>query len=309
MATNARTAQGVVTQKALNYLDPRAIRRKAGHNPRFDFGEIEGLARSIAANGTLNPIRVKKAEVGAFELVDGDRRLTAIELLLANHAAGKQPSSDFAGGVPAIIVDKEQDEVTGLIQMFEANTGKPFLPLEKAAAFKMMRDSGLTIADIEARTGCSDNDIVGCLALLEGDEALVEAARAGKVSGGVAKSIAVNARGDRALQRKLTEKVVAAGKDKTARRAALREIDDARRTKAARRGIKLKMRALSDDDLQALGVTVGEALKILLEEGGLPYDGDLRAWVAADPELRAAATFGALEALKAAAGLETSLEF
>ncbi|MNK65508.1 Chromosome-partitioning protein Spo0J [compost metagenome] len=309
MAANARTAQGVISQKALNYLDVGAIRRKPGFNPRFEFGDIELLARSIAANGVLNSLRVRKVDVGVFELVDGDRRLTAIELLVANSKAGKSPSFTFPHGVPCIIVDAAQDAVTDIVQMFEANTGKAFLPLEKAAAFRTMRDAGLTIADIEARTGCSDNDIVGSLALLEGDETLVEATRTGKVKGGLAKSIAVNARGDKKLQRELTEKAIAAGTDKVAKRAVLKEVDNARRAKAAKKGLTLKMRALSDDELGALGVTAAEALKLLLDELGMDYDSDLRSWIAADPELRVAATFGALEGLKAAAGVKTSLEF
>jgi ParB-like chromosome segregation protein Spo0J len=308
MATNSRTAAGVVKQTALNHIDPRAIRRAPGHNPRFDFGEIEGLARSIAANGTLNPIRVKKADVGVFELVDGDRRLTAIELLLANHKAGKQPSADFSTGVPAIIVDKDQDEVTGIIQMFEANTGKPFLPLEKAAAFKKMRDAGLTIADIEARTGCSDNDIVGSLALLDGDDTLVEAARTGKIGGGLAKSIAVNARGDKALQKKLAEQAVAAGKDKGARRAVLKAVDEARRKKAEKKGLKLKIRALSDEELSEKGAALARALAAKLEAAGIALDADLREWAGNDPELAIAFSFGALEGLKAAAGIKVPLE-
>lgn len=309
MAANARTAQGVVKQTSLNWIDPTAIRRKPGFNPRFEFGDIESLARSIAANGVLNPLRVRKADVGVYELVDGDRRFTAIELLVANAAKGAAPSNAFAHGVPCIVVDAKQDAVTDLVQMFEANTGKEFLPLEKAAAFKTMKDAGLTIAQIEAQTGCSDNDIVGCLALLDGDDELVAAARDGKISGGTAKAIAVNARGNKDLQRKLAQKAAAAGKDKKARAAVKKEIDDARRDKAAKRGQVLKMRALSDDELGALGLTASEALKLLLDELGMAYDTDLREWIRGDNELRVAATFGFLEGLKAAAGVKTSMEF
>lgn len=308
MSTNARTAQGVVKQTSLNRLDPRAIQRKPGFNPRFDFGDIEGLARSIAANDVLNPIRVRKADVGRFELVDGDRRFTAIEMLLSNHAAGKQPAYDFPNGVPAIVVEKDQDEVTDLVQMFEANSGKAFLPLEKAAAFKRMRDAGLSVGDIMKRTHCTDHDVIGSLALLDGDESLVEAVKNGKVSGGQGKAIAVAARGDKAKQAELAKDLAEAGKDKAKRRAVLKKIDQTRRAKAEKKGLKLKIRALSDEDLSALGATVASSLKVLLEAQGMTFDSDLRQWASKDPELSIAFAFGALEALKAAAGAKVSLE-
>jgi ParB family chromosome partitioning protein len=295
---------GIVRRPPFNHADPRAITRRAGFNPRFDFGEIGQLAKSIRANGVLMPLRVKRLaeEEGGklFELVDGDRRLTAIEQIIAE-------GGDFPGGVPVIIVDKSQDDVTSLVQMFETNTGKAFLPLEKAAAFKRMRDAGLTLGDIEKRTGCSDNDIVGSLALLEADDEVVAAVRAGKISGGVAKSIAVNARGDRAKQAELAKEAAAAGKDRGAKRAVLKKIDDARRAKAEKKGLKLKMRALSDADLAEMGAALGETLKARLEAQGIGFDADLREWVSRDPELALAFTFGALEALKAAAGVKVDL--
>ncbi len=304
----SKTALGLVRKTTAFHLDPKNIRRKPGFNPRFEFGEIELLARSIAQNGVLNAIRVKKAAPGVFELVDGDRRFTAIELLLANAKAGKLPAHTFPEGVPSIIVDKDQDEITDLVQMFEANTGKPFAPLEKAAAFKRMRDAGLSVTQIMQRTSCTDHDVIGSLALLDGDESLVKAVADGKVSGGTAKAIAVAARGNKTKQAELAAAVVAAGKDKGKLKAAKKAIDSTRRAKAAAKGKALKIRALDDEELSAMGLNVGECLKVLLEQQGMSFDSDLREWAANDPELAIAFTFGALEALKAAAGAKVSLE-
>lgn len=309
-APDNKMAIGLVRKTTAFHLDPRNIKRKEGFNPRFDFGEIEALARSIAANGVLNAIRVKKAAPGEFELVDGDRRFTAIELLMQNHSKGVQPSHDFAEGVPAIVVDPKQDEITSLVQMFEANTGKPFLPLEKAHAFKRMKDAGLNITQIMQRTSCTDHEVIGCLALLDGDETLIKAVENGKVSGGTGKAIAVAARGDKKKQAELTAKVIAAGKDKKALKDAKREIDNTRRAKAEKKGQKLKMRALDDAELSALGAAAAAHLAGLLEAAGMSFDSDLREWLSKDPELKIAATFGALEALKAAAGVkDIKLEF
>lgn len=296
---------GIVTRKSSFFADPRTIMRRPDFNPRFDFGDISGLKKSIKANDLLMPLRIKRltTEVKGkiFELVDGDRRLTAIEELLKEGHA-------FPEGVPVIIVDKAQDDVTSLVQMFETNTGKQFLPLEKAAAFKRMKDAGLTLKDIEQRTGCSDNDIVGSLALLEADPLVVAAVKDGTLSGGVGKSIAVNARGDKDKQAELAKEVMAAGKDKAKKKVALKKIDDARRAKAEKKGLKLKMRALSDIELAGIGTKLAEVLKDKLEAQGLDFDTNLREWASADPELALAFTFGALEALKAAAGVKMTLE-
>lgn len=309
--TDSKMALGLVRKTTAFHINPRHLAIKEGFNPRFDYGEIEGLARSVKANGVLNPIRVKKTAPGVFELVDGHRRHAAIQLLVKNFDDGKHDlGHDFPEGVPAIVVDSAQDDLTSLIQTFEANTGKPLLPIEKAHAFKRMRDAGLTVGDIMKRTGCTDHDVIGSLALIDGDETLVEAVKNGKVSGGVGKAIAVAARGDKKKQAELAAAVVDAGKDKNKRRVALKAVDDTRRAKAAKKGKVLKIRALDDVELSALGTQAAALLAQLLEASGMSFDSDLRKWIGKDKELQIAATFGALEGLKAAAGVKaTSLEF
>lgn len=306
----SKHAAGVIKQtNPAKQIDPKAITRRAGWNPRFDFGEIEGLATSIKANGVLNAIRVKRlttptAEGHVFELIDGDRRLTAVELIL------KKNADAFPEGIPAIVVDKGQDDLTSLIQMFEANSGKVFLPLEEAAAYKRMKDAGLTLKDIEKATGRSDNSIVGALALLDSDEDLIDAVKTGKIKKGLGKSIAVNARGDKAKQKELTKAAIAAGNDKTKRRAVVKAVDDSRRAKAAKIGKVLKIRALSDAALSDIGAKIAERLATVLGEVGMNLDSDLANWIKEDKggELKAAFLFGALEALKAAAGAPSKID-
>lgn len=309
-----KEAPGIVKRSSAYNIDPTTVGRRPGFNPRFDFGEIEELAKSIKANGLLQPLRVKRVagrEDGKlFELIDGDRRLTAIELLL------KKGHELQLEGVPAIIVDKAQDDMTSLFQMFEANTGKPFLPLEEAAAYKRMRDGnpeaglkGLTIKQICERVGRKQVHVVATLALLDADESVKDAVKSGAINSTLAKQIAVHARGDKVKQAELTAQAKAAGKDKGKKAAVKKSIDDSRRAKAAKTGKTLKMRALSDTELSGLGASVAAAMADLLKNAGKELDFDIRAWVKADDKLALAATFGALEALKAAAGVKTELVF
>lgn len=315
---NARKeAAGIVKRSSAFSADPRTITRRPGWNPRFDFGEIEELAKSIKEHGLLMPLRVKRVKPHVkddgkgpygtqefhFELIDGDRRLTALELLL-------QQGIDFPDGVQVIIVDKAQDDLTSLFQMYEANTGKPFLPLEEAAAFKRMRDAGMTIAEICAKVGRKQVHVTSMLALLDTDEEVQEALKAGHIGTTVAKEIAVHARGDKVTQKKLVKQAKAAGKDKKARRAVKREIEKVRVEKAQKQGRVVKMRALTDAQLSDLGSAAASHLETLLAKAGLPADvaeTDLE-FIRSDALMAVAFAYGQLQGLKAAAGLEVDFE-
>lgn len=306
------TTNGIVTARlsAYNMVDPKAIVRKAGHNPRFDFGEIAELAKSIkfqateckVPGGLLNAILVKRISPDQFELVDGDRRLTAVETLLKWHAEGKADGYAFEEGIPARLADKGQDEITGLIQMFEANTGKPFLPLEEAAAYKKMQDAGMSIEQIGKAVQRAHVHIVATLALLTAAPELKDAVKSGKVGGTVAKKIATAARGDLKKQAELVNDAIAAGKDAKKKRVVVQKIEQARADKAAKKGKTLKIRALTDDQLSDLGARVSKHIQALMKEAKLEADADLFAWVKADDKLAVAYTLGALNALKVAAG-------
>jgi ParB family chromosome partitioning protein len=300
---------------AYNLLDPKAIKRRVGFNPRFDFGEIEELAKSIRVQATehavpgglLQPLRVKRSGDG-FELIDGDRRMTAIELLMALAAKGSPDGYSFHEGVPAFTVDKGQDDITSLIQMFESNTGKSFLPLEEAAAYKRMQEAGMTIEQIGKNVQRAHVHIVATLALLDADDSLKEAVKSKKIGGTMAKKIAVGARGDKAKQAELTKEAVEAGSDKKKKRVVLGKVEQVRAAKAAAKGKTIKMRALNDDQLSEMGEKLSKHLIAVMKEAKMSGEQDLAAWVGGEDSLVVAFTFGALQALKAAAGIKINLE-
>lgn len=314
-AAQAAAALGLAKPLITKYIDPTLIDRREGWNPRFNFGEIELLAASIKTEkakdgyGLINDIRVKTKPGGRYELVDGDRRLTAVEMLMKRGVT-------FTLGIPAKVENRDATDMDLLIRMFTANTGKPFDPIEEAAAFKRMRDGdpengvkGMTIKQIEQATGRSDNSIVGALALLDSDSSLQDAVKTGKVGATLGKSIAVNARGDKQKQAELTAAAIAAGKDGKKKQIVKRAVDESRRAKAAKKGLVLKIRALSDAELSVLGATMSELLVSKLAEAELDIDTNIRKLIKADVRLAMAATFGALEALKAAAGVKTNLDY
>jgi ParB/RepB/Spo0J family partition protein len=317
-----KEAAGIVKRSSAFYADPRTITPKlkadgARLNKRFDFGDLEELAASIKANGLLMPLRVKRiaptviddgkgpegAQVKNFELIDGERRLTAIMSIL------KKDPLAFAEGVLVVIVDKDQDDVTSLIQMYVANGAKNFTPIEEAHAFKDMKDSGMTIKQICAATGKAHMHVTEIMALLDGDESLVKAATDGTIGKTMAKTIARFGK-DKKVQAELTKAAVEAGKDKGKLNKVKAAIQDARAKKAEKKGRVLKIRALSDAELSEMGKKLAEGMAEKLKDAGKPLEFDMAAWIAKDEALALAASFGALQALKAAAGMKAiSLDF
>lgn len=305
----AATSAGALRTR---YIDPRMVDVREGWNARVDFGDLAELKeqisvqKSIDGHGLVNDIRVKEKADGRYELIDGERRLTCILGLI-------DEGEIFEFGIPAKVEPADSTDANLIIKMFVANAGKPFLPYEEALYYKRLRDAGWTIKQIEKETGRSDNSIVGALALLDADDDLTEAIIKGEVGATLGKSIAVNVRGDKTKQKALVAKAKEAKKsgDKKAMKQVHKEIDDSRRAKAAKKApnLKLKARKADESEIADLGAKVGAMLKELMEQQGMPFDGDLLAWVKAERDLQLAATFGALQALKRVMGVKVDVEF
>lgn len=301
-------APGLVTR----YIDPTLIDVRDNWNARFDFGDIEELARQIKSQkafdgiGVLHDLRLKdKGDgTGRFWLIDGERRWNAVMGLIDGGEV-------FEYGIPAKVESSDANDDDLIIKMFLANEGKSLLPYEEGMYFKRLQDSGLTIKEIEAKTGRSDSSIWYGLALVEADDDLVEAVKKGTIGTTIAKTIAVNARGNKTRQKELVAKAKDAKKDPKKIAALKKEIDADRRAKAAkeRPNLKIKARKADEADIAAMGEKVGARLKEVLEMMGMDFDTDLEEWVGNDRELQIAANFGALQALKAIMGVKTKVTF
>lgn len=312
------TAPGITKRSNAYFIDPAMIDDDGQHNTRFELGDIGELAEQIrvvlekdpASGGLLNDLRVKRKDDGRFQIVDGRRRFTAIQML-------QKKGIQFPVGVPAKIVDKKQDDVTSIQQMFIANEGKDFLPLEEAACFKKLKDHGLTLKEIAKTVGRRETHVAEMLALIDATTELKEAVASGKIGKTTAKQIAAATKGDAETQKALTAQATAVGKDakdKKKRRAVVQQIQQAKAAKAVKKGRKVpKMRALDDDQLAEMGEKVAKQLTVLMKEapGDLKISelGNMLEWIKKDATLAVAATFGALQALKAAAGQKVDLEF
>lgn len=308
------TAAAEVARSPLTtvYLDPRLIDVKDEWNARTDMGDLEELGRQIKSQkaldgiGLLHDLRVQEKGDGSgrYWLVDGERRWQAVMGLI-------DAGEDFPNGIPCKVEPANASTDDLIIKMFLANEGKPLLPYEEGLFFKRLSDSGMTMKEIEEKTGRSDSTIWYGLALVEADDDLVDAIRKGTVGATIAKTIAVNARGNKQRQKELVAKAKQAKGDKAKTAELKKEIDEERRKKAAkeRPGLTLKARKADEADIAAMGEKVGLRLKELMESFGLDFDTDLAHWVSDDRELQIAANFGALQALKAIMGVKCKVTF
>lgn len=299
--TNATTnASGIVKRTNAYFIDPTMVVRREGWNPRFDFGDIKELVQSIKANGVLNPIRVKRV-AGNFELIDGDRRMTAIEALL-------KEGHTFEGGIPAIILDKAIEDVEALIQMFEANTGKAFLPLEEAAAYQRMRDAGMTLKQICSRVGRAHVHVVKTMALLTADESVKDAVKDGTVNSTLAKEIATKARGNKAKQKELVETAKKGGK--AGKKLAKEEAKSIKKRPTSKKGQQTvepaALKPLTSSQLDTRESVLMNLVSKGLKAVGISED-KARAMFADSDEQSLAFHFGALMGIRAAQGKDPKI--
>jgi ParB family transcriptional regulator, chromosome partitioning protein len=150
-------------------------------NPRqprqvFDEDTLEELSASIGAVGLLQPIVVRKAGAGSYEIVMGERRWRACQL------AG-------LAVVPAIVRETPDDDL--LRDALIENLHREQLnPLEEAAAYQQLLDDfSATHDELARRVGRSRPHISNTIRLLNLPPAVQKRVAAGVLSAGHARAL------------------------------------------------------------------------------------------------------------------------
>ena len=135
---------------AIESIDPRPGNRDAGG---FDVHKLHELAASIADQGILQPLLVRRAG-DRYELVAGERRLRAAKL------AGLTE-------VPVNVMDDDTtDQSAELASLIENIQREDIHPLDEGGAYDRLRSLGMNVAQITAKAGRSRNHVDGRLRLL-----------------------------------------------------------------------------------------------------------------------------------------------
>jgi ParB family chromosome partitioning protein len=166
--------------------------------PRQTFNEtgLNELAESMKANGVIQPIILRPAGIGKYQLVAGERRWRAAQ------KAGLKT-------IPAIV--REVDNLTqAQLAMIENIQREDLNPIERALGYQtLVKEMGLTQAELAGRLGEDRSSIANFLRLLELTEPVREMVRGGKISAGHAKLLAGVP--DILKQQKLADLVVSQG--------------------------------------------------------------------------------------------------
>ncbi len=127
-----------------NPLNPRTI---------FQKEKLDELAQSIKANGIIQPLVVRKANDGTFQLIAGERRWRASKL------AGLEK-------VPVVVQNFAEDRLLE-ITLIENIQREDLNPIEVAQAFeKLSQEHGLSHEEIGNRTGKDRSTVSNTLRLL-----------------------------------------------------------------------------------------------------------------------------------------------
>jgi ParB family chromosome partitioning protein len=143
---------------------------------RFNDDAIQELAASIKATGILQPILVRRASGGDYQLVAGERRLRAARL------AGLER-------VPAIVRDVDEREMTELA-LIENVQREDLNPIDEANAYHALAEKvGLTHDQISERVGKQRASITNALRLLSLPPEVREMVSRGTLTAGHARAL------------------------------------------------------------------------------------------------------------------------
>lgn len=137
---------------------------------RFDLDKLSELERSIERNGIIQPIVVKKTDIG-YRIIAGERRWRAAMKLNMRY-------------IPAIIREVEADEEMELA-IVENLQREDLNPIEEAKAIKRYVDkTRCTQDDISKILGKSRSYVSNTMRLLNLPDYIIENIESGKVSSG-----------------------------------------------------------------------------------------------------------------------------
>ncbi len=174
----------------------------------FDEEALSQLADSIREVGVLQPVLVRPAGDGEYELIAGERRWRAARRV------GLQT-------IPALV--RETDDAAALEQALVENLHRDGLnPLEEAAAYQqLIEDFGLTHDEVAARVGRSRATVSNTLRLMQLPPAIQKSVQERKISMGHARALLGSP--DRSFQERLAKQIVADDLSVRATEDAVRE--------------------------------------------------------------------------------------
>ncbi|WP_040167971.1 ParB/RepB/Spo0J family partition protein [Microbacterium gorillae] len=229
-------------------VDPK----KVVPNPRqprsvFDEEELGELVHSVREFGVLQPVVVRTAKNGTYELIMGERRTRA----------AREAGLDT---IPAIV--RETDDENLLRDALLENLHRSELnPLEEASAYQQLLDDfGITHEELATRIGRSRPQVSNTLRLLKLPVTVQQRVAAGVLSAGHARAIL--SLGTPEAMSRLADKIINEDLSVRAAEAAAKTIDGS--TSRAPQAHPGARRAYLDDVASRLGDRLNTRVKVNL---------------------------------------------
>lgn len=184
----AESAKENLTELGIDQMEPNS------EQPRTRFAEaaLDELARSIVANGIIQPIVVRK-HGAKYQIIAGERRWRAAQ------RAGIR-------NLPVVIRDVPDEKLLELA-LIENIQRQELNPVEEARAYRKLIDNiGLTQEMVAERVGRERSLIATSLRLLKLPEDILKLIEEGKMSSGHGRAILLS--DDISVQRRVARQVV-----------------------------------------------------------------------------------------------------
>ena len=190
---------------AIDSVEPSSMQPRT----RFDEARLEELAKSIRANGVVQPLLVRR-KGSNYELIAGERRWRAAQLAGLTH-------------VPVVVRNVPDDKVLELA-LIENIQREDLNPIEEAQAYKKLIDSiGMTQETLAERVGRDRSYITNYLRLLRLPEDIRRLIEEGKLSTGHARTLLGTSDSD--TQRRIARRIIERGLSVRETERLVRELD------------------------------------------------------------------------------------
>lgn len=177
----------------LMLVDPRNCTVEENFNVRKDYGDIQGLAKSIVEMGVIEPIvGFKVRNEDRYVMTDGHRRLTAVLLAFQLHAQGMAGFEDISKieRIPMRTASADPKERL-YIMAVTGESKKVLTDLEKSEMYSRLieygkaegKKRGEVIDDIKQRLGVSQATVYNILKLNALPEVIKDAIANNEISG------------------------------------------------------------------------------------------------------------------------------
>ena len=180
VATEGLPPQAGTTELPIEAISPNPFQPRK----RFDDATLRELADSIKASGVLQPLLVRRVSPGDYQLVAGERRLRAAQLVGLKK-------------LPVVLKDVD-DRAMMELALVENIQREALDPIEEAKAYQTLIEKvGLTHEKLSERVGKQRVTITNSLRLLSLPAEVMDMVSRGTLSAGHARALlAIENRGD-----------------------------------------------------------------------------------------------------------------